>query len=233
MSTIKTRDEIKEEYKWDLTKIFKDEEEFYSYLEETKKLIEEFKKYENHVMDNAKSLLNTIKDDIEISRRLDKLHSYAHMLSDEDISNNHNQELLSKVTNLYDLAIKNSYFISPEILKVDQNVIDKYLEEDDLKEFKRYIEKIYRYKEYILSDEEECLLSKLSKAHGNDIDTYRYLTDSDMSFGTIKDSEGNDVELTDTNYGIYIQSKDRNVREAAFKKLYEVYKQFKTQYLHV
>ena len=43
MSTIKTREEINEEYKWDLTKIFKDNNEFYSCLEETKKLIEEFK----------------------------------------------------------------------------------------------------------------------------------------------------------------------------------------------
>ena len=204
MSTIKTREEINEEYKWDLTKIFKDNNEFYSCLEETKKLIEEFKKHEGHVMDNAKSLLSTIKDDIEISRRMEKLYSYAHMLCDQDISNNQNQELLSKVMNLYDLAIKNSYFISPEILKVDQNIIDKYLEDEDLKEFKRYIEKIYRYKEYTLSDEEERLLSKLSKAHGNDETTYSYLTDSDMKLGTIKDEEGNTVELTDTNYGIYI-----------------------------
>ena len=227
MSTIKTREEINEEYKWDLTKIFKDNNEFYSCLEETKKLIEEFKKHEGHVMDNAKSLLSTIKDDIEISRRIEKLYSYAHMLCDGDISNNQNQELLSKVMNLYDLAIKNSYFISPEILKVDQSVIDKYLEDEDLKEFKRYIEKIYRYKEYTLSDEEERLLSKLSKAHGNDETTYSYLTDSDMKLGTIKDEEGKEVELTDTNYGIYIESKDRRVRKDAFNTLYEGYKQYK------
>ena len=228
MSTIKTREEIKEEYKWDLTKIFKNEEEFYSYLEETKKLVEDFKKHENHVMDSAKSLLCVIRDDLEISRRIEKLYSYTHMLCDEDISNNHNQELKSKVMNLYDLAIKNSYFVNPEILKADQDLIDKYLDnEEGLKEFKRYIEKIYRYKKYTLSDIEEKLLSKITKGTGNDETTYSYLTDSDMVLGTIKDEKGKDVELTDTNYGIYIESKDRRVREAAFKTLYKGYKQFK------
>ncbi|MBQ9019135.1 MAG: oligoendopeptidase F [Bacilli bacterium] len=228
MSTIKTREEINDEYKWDLTKIFKNLDEFNTFYEETKKLIERFKKYENHVMDSSKTLLSVIKDDIEISRRIEKLYSYTHMLCDEDISNNENQELNSKILNLYDLAIKNSYFLTPEILKVEKEIIDKYLkEEKELEEFKRYIEKIYRYKKYTLSDDEEKILSKLSKAFDNDETTYSYLTDSDMTLGNIKDENDNDVELNDTNYSIYIKSKDRRVRIEAFKALYAGYKQYK------
>ena len=52
----KTRDEIKEEYKWDLTTIFKDKDDFDNTYNETKLLIEDFIKYENHVMDNADTL---------------------------------------------------------------------------------------------------------------------------------------------------------------------------------
>lgn len=224
----KTRDEIKEEYKWDLTTIFKDKDDFDNTYNETKLLIEDFIKYENHVMDNADTLLEVLEKDIEISRRVAKLYSYANMLSDQDVSNNKNQELLSRANNLYELNLKNSYFIRPEILKADKSTIDKYLSDNPkLKEYERELEKIYRYKEYILSDEEEKLLSNLSKAFGNDESTYGFLTDSDLTFGTIIDEDGKEVELTDTNYSIYIKSKDRKVREAAFKKLYEVYKQYK------
>ena len=157
---IKTRDEIKEEFKWDLTTVFKNEEEFEKYYNETKVLIEDFLKYENHVMDNANTLLEVIEKDNELSRRVEKLYTYANMLGDQDISNNKNQERLSKVVNLYELAIKNTYFIRPEILKVDKTTIDKYIEENNkLKDYSKVIERIYRYKDYTLTDAEEKLLS--------------------------------------------------------------------------
>lgn len=195
MSTIKTREEIKDEYKWDLTTVFKDKNDFENFYNDTKKLIEDFTKYEGHVMDSSESLLEVIEKDNEISRRIDKLYSYTSMLSDQDVSNNNNQELLSKVMNLYDLAIKNSYFINPEILKADESTINKYIDKlDKLKEYKRVLEKIYRYKDHTLSDAEERLLSNLSKAFGNDEATYSFLTDSDLTYGTIKDEEGNDIE---------------------------------------
>ena len=41
MNTIKERSEIEEEYKWDLSTIFKSQKEFEAFYQETKKLIEE------------------------------------------------------------------------------------------------------------------------------------------------------------------------------------------------
>lgn len=228
MGNIKAREEIDDKYKWDLTTIFKSINEFNKFYDETKKIIEEFPKYENHVMDSSDSLLEVLEEDSNLSRRIEKLYSYTSLLSDQDKSNNKNQELLSKVVNLYELAIKNTYFIRTEILKSDKTTIDKYIEENDkLKDLKKYIDRIYRYKKYTLSDKEESLLSNLTPCFGNDHDTYSLLTDSDMTFGTIKDEEGKEVELTDTNYSNYIKSPDRRVRKEAFNKLYNTYKQYK------
>ena len=49
-----------------------------------------------------------------------------------------------------------------------------------------------------------------------------YLRDADMKFSPIKDEDGNEVELTNTNYERFITSKDRNVRKSAFLTLYNV-----------
>ena len=228
MKSIKTREEIDNKYKWDLSVIFKNEKEFNDLYEETKELINIFKKYENHVMDNSDTLLEVIEVDIEISRRIDKLYSYASMKSDEDVSNNKNQELVGRVVNLYDLDIKNSYFVKTEMLKEDYSKIEKFYKDNSkLLEYEKYLKDIYRYKPHTLSDEEEKLLSNLGKAFGNDIDTYSFLTDSDITFGTILDEEDKEIELTDTNYSIYIRSKNRRVRKDAFNRLYETYKQYK------
>ena len=228
MSKIKTRDQIDPKDQWDLSKIFKNQKEFDAFYEETKQLVMDYPKYETHVMDDAHTLYQVFMDDYEISRRLEKLYCYANMMSDQDVSNNPNQERVGKVMILYDLAIKNSYFVRCEILREDYSKIEEfYQEEPRLLELEKNIKDIYRYKPYTLSDEEEKILSSLTKAFGNDHDTFSYLTDSDLAFGTILDEDNKEVELTETNYSIYIRSKDRRVRKDAFDALYKVFKQFR------
>lgn len=229
MTEIKDRSMIETKDKWDLSLIYKTEKDFENELEITKNLILEYrKKYENHTMDNANIFYNSIIDSLEISRKLDKLYVYASMKSDEDVSNNDNQELKNKVINLYDLATANMFFVDTELLKENYAKIEKfYQDEPKLLEHEVNIKDTFRYKKHTLSDIEEKLLSNISKAFGNDEQTYGYLTDSDMTFGTIKNEDNKEVELTDTNYSIYIKSKDRRVRKEAFDALYNHYKQFK------
>ncbi|MBR7039886.1 MAG: oligoendopeptidase F family protein, partial [Oscillospiraceae bacterium] len=43
---------------------------------------------------------------------------------------------------------------------------------------------------------------------------------------TIRDEKGETVELTDTNYAMFLRSPDRDVRRSAFQTLYAVYKQY-------
>ena len=228
MSEIKNREEIENCYKWDLEKIFQDEKSFEEEIKKTKERIEKFKSYQNHIMDNANTFYNVLLDEIEILRRIEKIYSYANMKSDEDVSNNHNQELLGKALLLYEQATKDMYFLEPEILKTDYKIVkDFYKEEPKLLEYEKWIKEMYRFKDHTLSDKEEKLLSSMTKALGQDSNTYSLLTDSDLKFETIKDENGKEQELTDTNYSIFIRSKERTVRETAFKKIYEVYKQFK------
>ncbi len=228
MSKIKARDEIEEKDKWDLSKVFETKEDLEKCMEETKKLVDDFAKYQNHVMDNAKQFYKILKHDDEIGRRIEKLYSYASMKSDQDVSNNKNLELVSRIENIYHYAIKKTYFLNTEILKEDYSKIEDFMKkEPKLKEYERYLEKEFRYKEHTLNDNEEKLLSELGLAFGNDETTYSLLTDSDLTFGTIHDEEKKEVELTDTNYSIYIRSKNRKVRKEAFEKLYEKYKQFR------
>ena len=227
MESVKLREEIEDNYKWDLTKIFKNLKEFNSYYDETKKLVESFPRYQNKVMDSANNLLDAFKTFLDISRRIEKLYVYANMLSDQDVSNNSNQELVGRVMVLFELTNKNTYFLRTEIIREDKSKLEKfYKDNQELLEYKRVLEDVVRYKPYTLSDIEEKLLSETTKALGNSDNTYSYLTDSDMSFASIEDENNNEVELTNTNYSFYIKSKDRRVRQDAFKEIYNKYKQF-------
>lgn len=224
----KLREEISNEYKWDLEAIYKNKEEFEDELKKIEQEIDKIDKYKDILMESSSNLLECLELDTNISRRLSKAHTYANCYFDSDTGNASYQEMLGKVNNLYQKYSEKISFIEPSILKCDYNTIQKYMEESPkLKSYERNLKEIYRFKKYILSDNEEKIISNLEKALDSSSMTYESLTDTDMTYGNIIDENGESVELTDSNYNKYIKSNDRRVRKEAFDELYRVYSNFK------
>lgn len=221
------RETIDTKYKWNLTKIFKNEEEFNTYYNEVSKEIEEYKSLEKTMAKNATNFYKAIDKYYQTSRKLDKLQVYTSLLFDTNTSNNTNQALKLKVSNLLDKWSKATFFLTPTILKKDYQEIEKYYQEEPkLKTYEIIIKREFRYKEHTLSEKEEKLLSSMSKLFNNNYRTYELLKDSDITFGTILDEDNQEVELTCSNYSIYIESPNRRVRKDAFQTLYKTYKQY-------
>ena len=221
------RNQIEEKYKWDLTKIYKNIDEFNEDFNKALKEIEEFNKYETIMDNSAKDFYNTLNKYFEISRTIEKLSVYTHLLFDENTGNNKNQALSGKVSNLYDKFTKVTFFITPTILKKDYKEIEEYYkEEPKLLDYEIILKNEYRYKNHTLSDIEEKLLSNISEMLNNNYETYELLKDSDLTFGNIHNETGDLVELTCSNYSVYIESSNRTVRKEAFDTLYKTYEQF-------
>lgn len=224
----KLREEISNEYKWDLEAIYGNKEEFEDELKKIEQEIDKIDKYKDILMESSSNLLECLELDTNISRRLSKAHTYANCYFDSDTGNASYQEMLGKVNNLYQKYSEKISFIEPSILKCDYNTIQKYMEESPkLKSYERNLKEIYRFKKYILSDNEEKIISNLEKALDSSSTTYESLTDTDMTYGNIIDENGESVELTDSNYNKYIKSNDRRVRKEDFDELYRVYSNFK------
>ena len=224
---MKDRKDIDKKYTWNLDVIYSNTTEFDKDYDLVIDKINSLKKYENTMMDNSDNFYNSIRLSFEIERLIDKLYCYANLSFDLDTSNNNKQELCEKISNLRSKYSENSYFIVPSILKNDYGVIEKYMKENPLiKDYEISIKEIYRYKEHILSDTEEKLLSSIGKMVGNSYDTYELFKDCDMSFDSIEDENGKKVELNNSNYSLYIESKDRRVRKDTFNTLYKEYKKY-------
>lgn len=224
---MKERKDIDKQYTWDLEVIYSSNKDLDSDYDKVKELIKELSKYEDKMMYNSDNFYNTICLSFEIERLIDKLYSYANLSFDLDTSNNKCQELCERVSNLHNDYVKASYFIVPSILKCNKEVIDRYFEEEPgLREYDTSINDIYRYKEHTLSDKEEKILSSMGKIMGNAYDTYELFKDCEMSFGKINDENDKRIELTNSNYSLYIESKDRRVRKSSFKRLYKEYKKY-------
>ena len=222
------REEIENIYKWDLTPIFKDIKEFDDYYNKVKSEIKDVQKWQGQIVLNGKNLYNYLKSSDEIERKIYKIYYYAHLNYDSDSTNTLYQELENKATILLNEYEKISSFVSPELMTIDYDKIKEfYLEEPKLLEYEFILENLYRFKPHILSKEEEHILSIMSKTFDNPEKTFESLTDTDMTFGTILDENKKEVTLTESNYAIYIASKDRNVRKRAFELLFKTYSNFK------
>lgn len=223
------RSDVRVEDTWDLSKLFSSISEFNNTYDMVKEEIVDFIKYKDYDLTNKDNLLEVMDKSYEIERVLDRLSAYTSLLFDEDTTNSESLSLKGRVSNLYDLYSNNSYFLVPNLLKIDYSVIKDMLSDERLKGYERVFENIFRYKKYTLSDKEEELLSKIGKMLGNNYDTYEMIKDADISFDSII-VDGKEQELNNSNYTLYIEDKNRDVRKSTFKSLYKTYKQFKESF---
>lgn len=224
---VKRREEILDADRWDIEKIYKNKEDWEKDFLKLKDEALKLKDFQGKLND-SEELLNFLKLDEEISRIADKLFIYASLKSDEDTGNNANQSLKNKMQSYAaELSAMESFFI-PEILSYKEGTIEKAIEENsELKVYELMLKRLLKKKPHTLSKEVEEVMASVSDALNAPSNIFRMLTNADMTFRTIKDEEGNEVELTEGNYGIFIKSKNRRVREDAFKTLFATYEHFK------
>ncbi len=224
---MKDRNVISKEYVWDLEVIYSDINAFYDDYNKCKELIDDLKGFENTMISNSGNFLATIKLYFDIDRIISKLSVYTSLSFDLDTSDNSKQELCEKVSNLRSDFTSACFFVVPSILKLDIDVLNSFYDEvPSLLNYKFYIDDVYRFKEHALDDNEEKLLSSMSRVIGNCYDTYELFKDCDMSFNDVVDSDGKSYELSNSSYSLFIDSGDRTLRRNAFLGLYDEYKKF-------
>lgn len=219
---IPKRSEVPEELTWDLETIFKTDDLWEEEFEALKADIPKIKEFQNTLGDSATQLANMFKMQDELSERMGKLFTYAHMRNDQDTTNDFYQALNQKAESLLTLFSSTMSFIVPEILSMDETTIDKFLKEnEDLQLYKKVLDDISRQRAHILSEKEEALLSEASEPLDAASSTFGMLSNADIRFPEIKDDEGEKTELTQGRYINFMESKNREVRKGAFHAMHD------------
>ena len=221
-------------FKWDLEAIYKTDKDYREELNKLKKDITILDKDEMLDLSINRNLYKVTTDILNISRVLQKLYTYKSLKYNENIGDPNSIRDIEELETLNIEVEKKIAFYEPTLLKLKYSDIEMmYKTYPKLKEYEIYFKNTFRYKKYSLSKNDEKLISKLSKAYTDNEKVFSSLNDNDLTFGTIKDEEGNIVELTSTSYRKFMESKDRRVRKDAFEGLYKTYKQFKTTFSHL
>ncbi|QKY68614.1 oligoendopeptidase F [Lentibacillus sp. CBA3610] len=221
------RSEIPEERKWKLDDIFATDEDWEQELKSLQNDLPAIEKFQGKLADSAQNLYDALQLQDELSERLGKLFTYAHMRSDQDTTNSTYQAMDAKAENVLTVASSTMSFIVPEILAMDESKLQNFLEEhEDLKFYEHVLDEISRQRPHVLSEKEEALLAEASEPMSSASNTFGMLNNADLTFPSIKNENGEEVDLTHGRYIGFMQSTDRNVRKAAFKAMYETYGKF-------
>ena len=227
VKSLPARDEIPVEDTWRLEDIFETDELWEKEYEEIKALLPKAAEYQGKLAESADILYEALQYQDHVLERLGKLYTYAHMRYDQDTTNSFYQGLNDRARSLYSEAAANLAFVVPEILAMDEEKLNRFLEEKpELKLYEHALDVINLQRPHVLSAEMEAILAQASEVMDSPGNTFGMLNNADLKFPTIKDEYGEEVELTHGRYIRFLESSDRRVRRDAFMALYDTYGKF-------
>ncbi|MGN7176283.1 oligoendopeptidase F [Cytobacillus sp. SAFR-174] len=225
------RNEISPEDTWRLEDIFPSDDEWNKEYNEVQQLIPDAGKYQDRLGESAETLYAALQFQDHLLSRLGKLYTYAHMRYDQDTTNSFYQGMDDKIKNLYSEAASALAYIVPELLAENEEKIAGFLKEKtELQLYKHSLEEINLQRPHVLSAEQESLLAQASEVLGASSNTFGMLNNADLEFPSIKDENGEEVEITHGRFIRFLESDEQRVRHDAFKAVYETYGKFRNTF---
>ena len=224
---IPARQDIPAEHKWDLSGLFESDKPWETSFAAIEKDLAAYDAYKGHLKDSAAVFKAALEFHLGLTRKLEKVYTYAHLKSDEDKSNQHYLGLYQKALNLFSRVSEKASFMTPEIQALAEDVIRWYLAEDSLSEYKFYLEKILRYKPHTRSESEEQILAMTREIANGPVQVFGQLDNVDLNFGSLTDENGQEIELSHGNFSTFLINPHRDIRRKAFFQYYQAYQNHK------
>ena len=224
------REKIEKKYTWSLDKMYSGKDEINADIEKAKDFTEKIKEFKGKLSDGKENFLEMFRILEEASRLIEKLYVYTHMKHHEDTRINENQADSVKTEMLSaDFGVASSYIV-PEIIAMDEKILNSYLEDEDAKFYKKCIDDILRDKPHTLSQSEEQILASVSELTNVPESVYDMLAYADMEFPEIEGENGEKIKIDHFNYSLLIKSRNRRVRKEAFEGEFSTYNKYRNTY---
>lgn len=215
------RNDVPSHLKWNLSEIV-DGEKGFTVIESEILSKLDFSKFEGKLADEN-VLLECLRymDDLEI--KLEILGVYAMMYRDVDTRNSDANALNSRVDNLFVKYSSAVSFVSPEITALPEEKLKAIIADERFKDYDYQLEQMLKSKPHVLSRDCENILSLGGQVFGGFQEIFTMINNADLAFPEIE-VNGEKIKLSHGMYSVCMDSKDRKVRETAFKAFYKAFR---------
>ncbi len=219
---IPLRKDVPAKDKWDLSLIYKSDEEWEADLKKLPELTDALCVFKGKLAQNAETLLSALKAEEALNRTLENVFHYANLLNEADQSDSTSQDKVNRAMMAYTQSQAKLSFYTPELLSIPDEKINAWIEAKEFDDYRVYIKKTLHIKPYTLSEKEERILALQSESGQTASNTFSLLSDVDLNFGTVK-VDGKDLPLTHSTWTNFMENPDRNIRKEAYTKFYDTF----------
>ncbi len=225
---IPQRNELPADVKWAIEDLYPTDEAWENDLLKAKESPAKIASYKGLLSTDSAKLLEYLKYDDDMTVLLENMINYAQRRNDEDTRDAKYQDMVSRLEMLFVDISGASAFVTPEILSIDDQTMERFFKEQpEMELYRLCIDRVRRKRAHILSEAEERIMA-LAGDMSNSPDTiFSMLNDADMKFPDAVDKDGNKHQVTHGSYIPLMHSNDRELRKSAFGSLYGVYEGFK------
>ena len=221
--TIPRRSEISDDHKWDLSPLFATDAEWHALFDELQSALAGYDAYRGHLGESVAVLAEAVGFDLDLSRRLERLYTYAHLRNDENQADQVYLGMYQQAVSLLTRATELSSFMRPEIMAIPADTMQTWLASGALDAYRFHLEKLLRHRPHTLSEPMEAMLAMSREMAQTARQVFSQLDNVDLSFGTVQDPSEGEIELSHGNFTTFLQHPQREVRRKAFFQYYEAY----------
>jgi len=220
MKRIPERCEIPEEEKWDLSSLFPSDEAWAEALGEYEKMSGKMLSFKGTLGRSAENLADWAdfsKDQNILGQRL---WVYTRARLSEDNRCNKARAMSDKTYGVLARGQAASAWAVPEILAIPEADIALFLDHHRVADYRAYIERVIRFRPYILSEAEERIAMLYEECTGTFSSVHSAFINVDIKadLGTVDAPEGTIELKNDTEWHKLLESPDRDLRRKVYEK---------------
>jgi len=218
------RAEVPAALTWDLSVVYPDEVAWETDFARIEAMQAFFGAMQGTLALAPQNLLRCLQLRDETGTLYSQLRAYASLRRSEDNGNAVAQALVDRATMLGTKLLSATAFIEPEILSIpSESLRDAVAAEPGLQLYGYYFETLERRRPHVRSAEVEDVLAQTGEAMNSTITVFRLFNNADLKFPGVRDEDGIEQELTHGRYLNFLESRDRRVREDAFRTMHNEY----------
>jgi oligoendopeptidase F len=215
------RAKIADKYKWNLAEIYPTDAAGRAAKDKFTAEVPSIGAFKGKLASSPTTLADALERISGLAKELDRLYSYASLLSDEDTRDSGHQGMREEMVQAASAFSAAAAYVDPEILKAGKATIDKFVAaEPRLKPYRMRLDDTVRRAAHTLSDNEEKLLADLQPVSGSAQNVFNILSNADFPYPTITLSDGQSVRLDTAGYSSARASANRTDREKAMSTFF-------------
>ena len=220
------RDNIGQEYKWNLSDIYENYSIWEKDFEKVGELKRELAGFKGQFGNEGK-LLEFFQKQEEMDKISYKLYRYPQLARDLNSSDKEAVEHLQKVQFLFAEISTELSWVNSELVDNREN-IEKWIEKKEFDDYRFGLKNLFRLQKHILEEKESKLLSYYSSFFSAPRSIYSEVTVTDVEWPQVTLSSGEKVDVTPANYSkILSTNRNQEDRKLMFQTFYTIYEKKK------